>query len=285
MLHLLDALCDSLSFVLHAGETTEITKPHSTGWRVLPGTMCSQLQCGRDRMLVDGKTLPVPEGALMLLPAGVHHRVDLVSDQGRARWMHGLFTVLGSLDLFALVEAPPVIEPSPVAEQVGGIIESWHRQRPAQGLARAAADRAMGFQILAHLAPVLQPRPCMDQRLEWVRRLRPVLDQVEAHPDQTIPVASLAAKAGLPPRSFHRAFLAATGDTPARYLRQVRVRLAQRLLISSRLTVAEIAARCGFDNPFVFSRTFSRTCGLSPRAYRQATGDIARIPDGPALVP
>lgn len=268
-------IIDSLAFNLHAGEVTTISPPHSTGWRVLPGLMCSQLQQGCDEMRLDNRIIQVPEGALMLLPAGVHHRIDMIASAGRSRWIHGLFTTLGLLDVFALVEAPPVIQPSRLADQVGDTIEAWHRQRPQDPLGRAAADRAMAFRVLELFSPVLQLRPEVDHRMESIRVLKPVLDSMDAHPDQPLSCAKMASLAGLRPRTFHRAFHDATGATPAQYLRNLRIRQAQRLLIGTRLGVAEIALRCGWLDPFVFSRAFRSACGQSPRDYRLANRDLA----------
>lgn len=58
-------------------------------------------------------------------------------------------------------------------------------------------------------------------------------------------------------------------QTPARYLRDVRLRHAERLLMRSHLPVALIAEQCGFVSPFHFSRIFKEHYGLAPLAFRQ----------------
>ncbi len=58
-------------------------------------------------------------------------------------------------------------------------------------------------------------------------------------------------------------------QTPARYLRDVRLRHAERLLTRSALPVAMIAEQCGFVSPFHFSRLFKEHYGLAPLAFRQ----------------
>lgn len=58
-------------------------------------------------------------------------------------------------------------------------------------------------------------------------------------------------------------------QTPARYLRDVRLRHAEHLLGRSRLPVALIAEQCGFVSPFHFSRAFKEHYGLPPLAFRQ----------------
>lgn len=67
---------------------------------------------------------------------------------------------------------------------------------------------------------------------------------------------------GVSPRQFRRRFHALTGSTPQRYLLQVRMSHAEHLL--SFCSVKETAARLGYSDPFVFSRQFKRTFGISP---------------------
>lgn len=78
-----EIIAQRLEFAFDCGGVTPVTQPHSTGWRVLPDLMCSQIQRGRDRMLLaDGSEHPVLTGSLMVLPAGTRHRVDLVTPTG-----------------------------------------------------------------------------------------------------------------------------------------------------------------------------------------------------------
>lgn len=58
-------------------------------------------------------------------------------------------------------------------------------------------------------------------------------------------------------------------QTPARYLRDVRLRHAGRQLVHSDLPVALIAEQCGFVSPFHFSRAFKEHYGLAPLAFRR----------------
>ncbi|KQN55057.1 MULTISPECIES: helix-turn-helix domain-containing protein [unclassified Erwinia] len=64
--------------------------------------------------------------------------------------------------------------------------------------------------------------------------------------------------------------------TPARYLRDVRLRHAERLLTRSSLPVALVAEQCGFVSPFHFSRAFKAQFGLPPLAFRQQSQPLRR---------
>lgn len=70
---------------------------------------------------------------------------------------------------------------------------------------------------------------------------------------------------------FGTLFRRHVGTTPMRYLRTVRIEQSKLLLTQTRLTVAEIAARVGFDDPLHFSRVFHQTTRLRPTEFRRQT--------------
>lgn len=101
-------------------------------------------------------------------------------------------------------------------------------------------------------------------------RLRRATDFMHVHMAEDIPLARLAVEAGLSPSHFARAFRAATGEPPHRYLTQLRIEAAGCLLEQTRLPIIDVGLRCGFTQASHFSTTFRKATGLSPRAYRAA---------------
>jgi transcriptional regulator GlxA family with amidase domain len=72
------------------------------------------------------------------------------------------------------------------------------------------------------------------------------------------------------PRGFVRHFAAATGATPAAWVRDQRIRRAEELLESDRATIAAVARRCGFGSTDTLRRHFRRARGVTPESYRAA---------------
>lgn len=60
------------------------------------------------------------------------------------------------------------------------------------------------------------------------------------------------------------------GVTPGDFLRMARIKHACQLLKDNTQTVAEVAYRCGFNDPKYFSRSFKHTMGISPSEYKAA---------------
>lgn len=67
---------------------------------------------------------------------------------------------------------------------------------------------------------------------------------------------------------FHRAFRKRTGQTPHDYLNQTRITRASNLLLQSSLPMSRISEMCGYKDPLYFSRSFKKTNGVSPSAFR-----------------
>ena len=87
-------------------------------------------------------------------------------------------------------------------------------------------------------------------------------------------VAAMARAAHASPAHFSRAFAAAFGVPPGRYLQERRITRAAFLLRETRDPVTEIALTVGFRSLGTFSTTFSRLIGVSPRAYRRSVEPV-----------
>ncbi|MBO5203644.1 MAG: helix-turn-helix transcriptional regulator [Clostridia bacterium] len=69
------------------------------------------------------------------------------------------------------------------------------------------------------------------------------------------------------PIHFHNCFKAATGRTLREYVEEQRIKKAANLLVSTSLTLSDIAYECGFSSQSYFSYAFKRKMGLTPRQY------------------
>jgi AraC-like DNA-binding protein len=84
-------------------------------------------------------------------------------------------------------------------------------------------------------------------------------------------VRELARAANLSMSHFTRSFEQATGLTPHRYLLHVRLSRARQLIAqrAPELSLAEIAATCGFSDQDHLGRHFRRVFGMTPAAFRR----------------
>ncbi len=100
------------------------------------------------------------------------------------------------------------------------------------------------------------------------KRLARVVEYISANFAEPLALDDLAGEAGVSKFHFTRLFRERTGATPHAFLVQIRMTAARRMLMTTDLSVAEIAARCGFVRPAHFGTAFTRRFGMSPTAFR-----------------
>ncbi|MFA7344334.1 MAG: AraC family transcriptional regulator [Terrimicrobiaceae bacterium] len=96
-----------------------------------------------------------------------------------------------------------------------------------------------------------------------------LLDHIENQLDTKLSMRELARRAGMSPASFNRTFKSHLGTSPARYVSEMRVREAARLMLQSEGTIDEIAEKTGFPNRAYFSRVFKQITGGAPATFRR----------------
>lgn len=79
----------------------------------------------------------------------------------------------------------------------------------------------------------------------------------------------LAAALNISYRSMARNFKAETGLTVSEKLAEIRLNHAKRSLLTTKLSLYDIAVSCGYDNEFYFSRKFRQKEKLTPSEYRR----------------
>ena len=104
-------------------------------------------------------------------------------------------------------------------------------------------------------------------------QVRNVIDYVEANLAGNPSIADLAREANLSPSHFAQAFRETLRMAPHQWLLHRRVENAKSLLRDTDMTIADIAASCGFYDQSHLSRVFTRTQGCSPSHWRRLHKD------------
>ena len=99
--------------------------------------------------------------------------------------------------------------------------------------------------------------------------LKPLLAWLRDNFTGRITVEELAGRAAMSPRNFARVFMRETGMTPAKYIDQLRLERAMRLLEDTGKPLETVALESGFTGSEQMRRAFIRHVGIPPLAYRQ----------------
>ncbi|MFC0186793.1 GyrI-like domain-containing protein [Fictibacillus aquaticus] len=105
---------------------------------------------------------------------------------------------------------------------------------------------------------------------EQQSRIYKVLDYIHSNLNENLPLDVLAEKSTYSSFHFHRLFAEVMQETPADYVKRVRLEKAAHMLIyEPHVSVTEIAYECGFGSLSYFTTAFKDTFQNSPKAWRE----------------
>lgn len=260
-------------YVLFAGESQ--TKPsHMLGPKVYDFYLIHHVLSGTGSFTCAGQRHELHAGQTFLI-----HPDQLVSyaasehDPWRYRWiafegrMAAMLVAEAGLDLLA-----PIVSTAR-NPRIKALYHSMMRTFRQGG--RSAPIRAAGYlQLLfAEYATALsEPEDAAQQRgNEGEALTQQVLRYLSTQYAEPISIENMADTLGYNRAYLSRMFKRQTGVTPVTFLLKLRIDKAHLLLRERlELTIEQIAASVGFQDPLYFSKQFRRFYGQSPTAYREA---------------
>lgn len=224
---------------------------------------------GRGRLEAGGDHYLIGSGDLALLPQGLTH--DYAASRREPwtiYWVHfqGVSTrvfmdYLGYRDGHAVVNAG--VSPA--------LLASFNSLLAVRRTGYSSSAFVNAANQLRHLFTQF----AMETRRSRARRQGSLdLDSIQAYMQDNIreplELEDLAAVAHLSKFHFSSRYKALTGYSPIKHFLHMKIEYACQLLDSTELSVKAIAAELGYSDPLYFSRLFSKTMGMSPRAYRSS---------------
>jgi AraC family transcriptional activator of pobA len=267
---------------LHCERIADRASKH--GWTIEPHrhTRLHQFFWVKDRSLVlrlDGQRLHLPAGRVISLPIYRVHGFDFEPQtQGlvvtvaqeevtRVTTQHTAVTACLSQPL--IIKADAALDAA-----FAGIAQQFN----CHDSLRPVMLRAQFLSLLGCLARAEAPLASRGGRAgDMVARLLDLARQSYSDTSQAIvgrhaqpKVSDYAQQLGVSSAHLNRLCRQASGQSPQALIEAVRMQEAKRLLAYTRMTVAEVGYRLGFDDPSYFARAFKRGQGVSPKAYREA---------------
>ena len=99
--------------------------------------------------------------------------------------------------------------------------------------------------------------------------IRQAKDYIYQNYQKQLRLEDIAAAVYLSPAYLSNAFKKATGTNLVNFINEYRIEQAKNLLISSNMTVDEIANAVGFDSHRYFGNVFKKMVGINPTEYRK----------------
>ena len=234
--------------------------PHSH-----PDTYLSVVLRGRYTERVERTTRICEAGSLVLRPPEEMHASRFDAEESRC-----LMVRMSPEWLCRATHSRP-LEHSVDLDPGEGI---WLAARLHEEFLRDDPEAAIGIEglVLTALAGLLRRRHPRQRRQAPPPWLGRVLDRIHASYRERLTIVALAEEEGVHPAHLARTFRRSQGATIAGTIRRLRVEHAREQLRTTRLPLAAIAIEAGFADQSHFTRSFRKSLGMTPKAYRDALG-------------
>jgi AraC-like DNA-binding protein len=210
----------------------------------------------------------VHAGQAIVVPPDLSHRFsNRAGCVNRNRWCHLNFFVFNGINAAIIFDLSQLLV-GQKANRSGEIALEMGQLSRTRNVNLAWKQQVRRHWLGAEMSALILEEGRLKANWCEVERLISVLEYIEANLDAPLERKHLAKLSYLSVSRFAVLFRTVLGVSPADYVREVKLRRGQSLLISTPLTVVEVAKRCGFKSEFHFSRLFKTRFGSSPTFYR-----------------
>lgn len=109
---------------------------------------------------------------------------------------------------------------------------------------------------------------------EFLDKVIETIEKNITNPDLSVEL--LSSDLGYSTRQFYRKLKPITDKSPADIIKEYRLTMAERLLLTKNYTIEEIMDKTGFNNRGTFYKLFSQRFGMPPRQYREQQKDSVK---------
>jgi AraC family transcriptional regulator of arabinose operon len=219
---------------------------------------------GNAEFTQDGHSYLVQPGELYILRRNVNH----LYRTGPAGFYDKQFIAVEGVLLDSLLLATGLAACDCVAPRDSGAVVAIMEE-----IRHTFTAKAPGFALhLSRIAYQLVLLLARDVALRYPDPVRAAIEHIDRNLNRSLTGLQLARVAGLSQTHFNRLFRRHVGISPKQFHVRHKMEWAEHLLTESELSVKEVAATLGYDDPLYFSSQFRRHTGHSPRHYRRLGG-------------
>jgi AraC-like DNA-binding protein len=207
-------------------------------------------------------------GAIYLLPVNFSFRVSYEPDSEFYYFHANVMDIFGT-DIFNNINSLQCSESHPdMFEQI------------VSNYAWNDLELIIGWQLALAKAFLLFTVPILDKlssRWHQTGRYHEVLSYISRNCAPNLSIDELAKQARSSPAALSKGFQRTVGISIKRYITNMLLQRARETLISTDLTIREIAFNLGYADPYHFQKVFKKHIGITPRKYRLAIRESMRF--------
>lgn len=234
---------------------------------------------GKGRYKIDDELYLVEEGDLLILNPGVHHQA-LMDRSGKPTLEFFVgFTDIAFREMlpnrFEIPDGPILHTTGDLRQKLVRIISGMEAENEILRQGRYFMLRAYLVQMILLIireqsAPLTQYKGYEFESAGKKYVVEQIINYFSDHYAEKISLDQIAENMYLSPFYISRIFKSETGDTPIRYLIDIRLEHAKEILESGNYTsIQEVAAQVGYDDAYHFSKLFKKKYDIPPSKIKR----------------
>ena len=227
---------------------------------------------GRGWYELDGRRQDIMPNQYVILPAGKPHAYGAdMQDPWTIYWIH--FKGELSHCYASQADTPRYIKPevhSRISTRINLFEEIYQTLRAGFSPENLSYASSLFHYYLGSLRYIRQYRSfAATQPINESNIVEAAIHYIDENKEKRITLDMLSKYTGYSISYFCSIFRKATGHAPLAYVNIVKMQEACYLLDNTEMKLNQICHKVGIDDPYYFSRLFTKTIGLSPKAYRE----------------
>jgi len=241
------------------------------------------IMTGKGRQKIEGEIYEVSEGDLIVINAGTYHQAMLgANNEPVVEFYIGLtdFHLPGLAENTVKLNNGPVFHlQGDLKLKIAKLCMSMVSEKDTHRFGKYYMMKTYAMQILLLLLREMEEpetaenrevRQCSFESVNRKHVVEKIIDYFEDHYAEKISLDQIAENMYLSPFYISRIFKAETGDTPIRYLINIRLEHAWEILKENKeLSIQEVAALVGYEDAYHFSKLFKKKFGVSPSGVKK----------------
>ncbi|MBQ8822103.1 MAG: helix-turn-helix domain-containing protein [Lachnospiraceae bacterium] len=217
---------------------------------------------------IAGKSYQVTPGTVMIISPGTSYSYTNPSGDYMDDWLHFRVFPMGTFSgTFPHLNIPI---PAGASEVYTTLLRQllWEHSYTPAPYAQENIDRLFAI-LLNHLRCALNtdasPRPAAP----YADRLRAIRLDIQSDPTNTADIAECARHLGISESYFQHIYTQLFGTSYQKDVISFRTEHAKNLLLTTNLSMEQVAELCGYNSPVHFYRQFKKLTGNTPASFRR----------------